>query len=62
MTEWGPWVALTLRCMDGDGAYQCLPFSGGICDQPALHMDIMDIIKSRINEMKKMEMEKSRVK
>jgi hypothetical protein len=41
--------------LDGDGTYHLLLYSGGLDEQPALDMSVMDIIKSRWNELRNQE-------
>jgi hypothetical protein len=44
--------------IDSDGAYARLKYSGELGDQPALDMQIFDIVKSKWCEIRNAEMEK----
>lgn len=58
MESIGPWVRDAIQLMDSDGAYAHYKYSGELADQPALTMDVLDIVRSRWCEMRNEEMEK----
>lgn len=58
MESVGPWVQDTVRLLDSDGAYIHFKWSGCMDEQPAVGMDIIDVVRSRWCEMKNAEMEK----
>lgn len=53
----GPWVQDCLRMMSSEGAYAHFKYPGELADQPALDMDIYDIIKSKWCSLRNQEME-----
>ena len=54
----GPWVQDALRLMDADGAWMHYKYKGELGDQPALDMEVLDVIKSRWCELRNKETEK----
>lgn len=59
MLLWSPWVASYQRMADSFGAYRAYPITGGLYEQPAIDMEIFDIIKARWCELRNAEMKKS---
>jgi len=53
----GPWVRDTVQLMDSDGAYAHFKYEGQLADQPALVMDVLDVIRSKWCELRNREME-----
>lgn len=51
MQEWGPWVIDCLRMLDAEGAYAHYFFAGALGDQPAIDMDLYDVIRGRWVEL-----------
>lgn len=54
----GPWVQDCLRLMGAEGIYAHYKHPGELTDQPALDMDILDIVKSKWCELRNKEMER----
>lgn len=44
--------------MDSNGTYARMKYPGGLSDQPALDMDIYDVIRGKWNELKNKELDK----
>ena len=58
MESIGPWVQDYVRLMDSDGGFQHFKYPGSLVEQPAVAMDILDVVRSRWCEIKNAEMEK----
>ena len=42
--------------LDGEGTYRTMLYAGGLAEQPALDMTVMDVVRSRWNELRNREM------
>jgi hypothetical protein len=42
--------------LDGEGTYRTMLYAGGVLEQPAIDMAVMDVVRSRWNELRNREM------